>query len=34
MSEQLLKAIALAFKINADEFIATLKDGDDWLSND
>jgi hypothetical protein len=34
MSEQLLKAIALAFKINADEFIATLKDGDDWLSDD
>ena len=32
MSEELLKAIALAFKINADEWIAQLKDGDDWLS--
>lgn len=34
MSEELLKAIAAAFKINADEWIATLKDGDDWLSDD
>ena len=34
MSEKLLKAIAAAFKINADEWIATLKDGDDWLSED
>jgi hypothetical protein len=34
MSEELLKAIASAFKINADEWIATLKDGDDWLSED
>lgn len=34
MSEQLLKAIAVAFKINADEWIATLKDGDDWLSDE
>lgn len=34
MSEQLLKAIAFAFKINADEWIATLKDGDDWLSDE
>ena len=34
MSEKLYKAIAVAFKINPDEFIATLKDGDDWLSED
>lgn len=34
MSEEVLKAIATAFKINADEWIATLKDGDDWLSDD
>lgn len=32
MSEELLKGIASAFKIQADEWIATLKDGDDWLS--
>lgn len=34
MSDKLYKAIAVAFKINPDEFIATLKDGDDWLSED
>ena len=31
MNDQLLKAIAGAFKINADEWIAQLKDGDDYL---
>ncbi len=34
MSEALLKVIASAFKINADEFISTLKDGDDFLPDD
>lgn len=35
MTEKVLKAFASAFKIpNADEFIATLKNGDEWLSDD
>jgi hypothetical protein len=35
MNEKFLKAIALAFKIkNADEWLATLKDGEDWLEED
>lgn len=35
MNEKFLKAIALAFKIkNADEWLATLKDGEDWLEDD
>jgi len=35
MNEKFLKAIAVAFKIkNADEWLATLKDGEDWLEED
>ena len=35
MNEKFLKAIALAFKIkNADEWLAILKDGEDWLEED
>lgn len=34
MTEEVLKGIASALNTNADEFIATLKDGDDWLSNE
>lgn len=35
MTEKVLKAFASAFKIpDADEFIATLKNGDEWLSDE
>jgi len=35
MSEKLYKALATAFKTNADEFVTTLKNADDeWLSDD